>query len=372
MTTDRRALRLAVPTVLAVVALIAAGCGSDSDSGSGSGASDTALTVTATTTQVADLVRNVGGDRVTVEQLLQPNSDPHGYEPRPSDVRALAGSALVFRSGGDLDEWLSAVVDNAGGDAATVDLSESVDVHSGDDDHGRADEDGHADDDHADDDEHADDHVDDDHAADDDHADHGRDEGADDHGHDHGEEDPHWWQDPRNAIAAVGAIEAALIEADPDGRAEYEANAAAYVERLETLDREVAACIDRIPAADRKLVTTHDALGYYADRYGIETVGALIPSQSTAAQPSAGDTRALVEQIRAQGVRAIFPESSLSPRLERAVARETGARVGRALWADALGGEDSDGATYVDSIASNTEAIVDGLTGGEVACRPDA
>ena len=117
-----------------------------------------------------------------------------------------------------------------------------------------------------------------------------------------------------------------------------------------------------MPAARRKLVTTHDSLGYYADRYGLEVVGALIPSLSSQAQPSSKDTAELVDQIERLGVRAIFPESSLNPKLERAVARESGAEVGEALWADTLGAEGSSGATYVDSIRSNTRAIVGGLT----------
>ncbi|NLT04829.1 MAG: zinc ABC transporter solute-binding protein [Solirubrobacterales bacterium] len=357
---NRRPLAVAA-TLLATAALAAAGCGSSDESGG-----DAELTVTATTTQVADLVREVGGDRVDVNQLLEPNSDPHAYEPRPSDVASISDSEVLFRSGGDLDEWLAEVVENAGGEGVTVDLSESVELREGGHDHGdeehAEDEHGHEDGaDHADEahseEEHG--HEEESHAGEEDHA-------ADDHGHDH--EDPHWWQDPRNAIAAVAAIEAALIEADPDGAATYEANASAYVERLETLDSEVAACIEQIPAAQRKLVTTHDALGYYADRYDLEIVGALIPSLSTAAQPSARDTRELVDQIGAADVQAIFPESSLNPKLEQAVANETGATVGEALWADTLGPEGSGGATYVESIQANTEAIAAGLTGGTVSC----
>jgi len=359
---DRRRPLAATAVLIATAALVAAGCGS-SDSGDPGG--DAALTVTATTTQAADLVRAVGGDRVEVNQLLEPNSDPHAYEPRPSDVASIADSEVVMRSGGDLDEWLGEVVENAGGDPTIIDLSESVQLREGGHDHGDEeehageDEHGHEKEKHAGEDEHG---HEEEHADEDEHA------ATDDHGHDHDGEDPHWWQDPRNAIAAVGAIEAALIEADPDGRSEYEANAAAYVDRLRTLDREVAACIDAIPAAQRKLVTTHDALGYYADRYGIDVVGALIPSLSTAAQPSARDTRDLVEQIRAQDVQAIFPESSLNPKLEQAVARETGATVGDALWADTLGPEGSGAATYVESIEANTEAIAAGLSGGDVTC----
>lgn len=311
-----RPLPVFVLLAVAALAVGAAGCGEDR---SGPGREAT-LSVVATTTQVADFAREVGGDRVEVHQVLQANSDPHGYEPRPSDAEALADADLVLRSGGEVDEWLADLIDNAGGDAPTVELIEAVRTTEGED-HGA---------------------------------------------------DAHWWQDPRNAIAAVEAIAAALIETDPAGRAEYRADADAYVERVRALDRNVAACIDEIPPARRKLVTTHDALGYYADRYGIEVVGALIPSLSTAAQPSAGDIRELVDQIREQDVKAIFPESSIDPKLERAVARETGATVGRALWADTLGPAGSDGATYIQSIQSNTAALVEGLTAGTTHCRPEA
>lgn len=318
----------ALSSIAAVAALLVAGCGD-----SGGGGTGAELTVVATTTQVADLVRNAGGDRVAVHQLLQPNSDPHGYEPRPSDAAALADADVILRSGGEIDEWLDELIESAGGDATLVDLSDSVVTIEGEA-HGN----GEHDEPHREEEEH----------------------------------DPHWWQSPRNAVRTVEAIEAALADADPDGRAAYAGQADAYAARLRRLDREVAACIERIPPSKRLLVTTHDALGYYADRYGLRVVGALIPSLSTAAQPSARDTEELVDQIRELGVEAIFPESSLDPRLEQAVARETGAEVGRPLWVDALGPEGSDGETYVESIESNTAAIVEGLTGGAERCRPSA
>jgi ABC-type Zn uptake system ZnuABC Zn-binding protein ZnuA len=163
-----------------------------------------------------------------------------------------------------------------------------------------------------------------------------------------------------------------LSEADPDGAATYERNARAYGERLAALDRAVQRCIDQIPPAQRKLVTTHDALGYYADRYGLDVVGAVIPSLSTQAQASAGEVDELVATIRREGVKAIFAESSVSPELERRIAEQSGAVVGKALWADTLGPRGSDGDTYLKSIASNTRAIADGLSGGAVSCTlPD-
>jgi zinc/manganese transport system substrate-binding protein len=292
-------------------ALLATGCG-----GSDSRTGGAELTVVATTTQVADLVRNVGGDRVDVHGILGTNADPHEYEPRPSDVGAIADAPLVFKSGGDIDAWLDELIDSAGGDHRVVTLIDSV--HRIKDDKG--------------------------------------------------ETDPHWWEDPRNAIRAVAVIRDALSDADPAGRAAYSRNARAYLRKLEALDREIADCMRRVPADERKLVTTHDALAYFADRYDVEVVGALIPALSTQAQPSARDIDKLVEQIRREGVEAVFPETALNKRLESAVSREAGAQVGGQLWADALGPEGSGAATYLDAMRTNADTMAQGMSGGAVSC----
>lgn len=286
-----------------------AGCGDDDGSGS-------AVAVVATTPQAAEFVREVGGERVAVTQILAPNADPHEYEPRPSDAEALADADLVIRSGGDLDEWLDQLIEGSGTDAPQLTLIDAVETRTDD-----------------------------------------------------GEEDPHWWQDPRNAVRAVAAVRAELESVDPDGAADYRSAAAAYEDRLVRLDREIARCIDSVPPADRKLVTSHDALGYFADRYGIEVIGATIPSLSTQAQPSAGETAELVELIRSTGVRTIFPEAGVSQDLERAIADQAGASVGGELWADTLGPEGSAAATYAGAQQSNADELVRGFTGGETSCR---
>jgi ABC-type Zn uptake system ZnuABC Zn-binding protein ZnuA len=293
---------LAVAAAFAMAAL-----GSDGGGAAGSGRP----LVVATTTQAADLVRAVGGDRVRVTGVLAPNSDPHDYEVRPRDVKALVGARLVVRSGGDLDQWLQDAIDGAGTHAPVLTLIDAAGPEG---------------------------------------------------------EDPHWWQDPRRAERAVEAIRRSLTAADPAGAATFAARTDAYERRLRALDGAVARCLGEIPAAQRKLVTTHDALGYYARRYGIEVIGAVIPSLSTQAQPSAKDIAALVDTIRRAGVRAVFAESSVNPKVERAIAREAGAEVGRPLWADSLGPAGSSGATYLGSIRANTLAIVDGLSGGERTC----
>ena len=308
---------LVLVLVLGCVALLLTSCGEDADSGAGGGEAD--LTAVATTSQVADLVSNVGGARVEVEGILPPGGDPHAFEPRPSDAAALTDAAVVFRSGGDLDGWLDELLDNAGADAEVVSLIDHVHTIQAD----------------------------------------------------AGEEiDPHWWEDPRNAILAVAAVRDALTEVDPAGRDTFRRNAAAYTQRLRRLDSEIAACMAKVPAGRRKLVTTHDALGYFADRYHVEVVGALIPSLSTQAQPSVEDINALVGQIRDEGVKAIFPETAINDKLEQAVSREADAEVGAPLWTDSLGREGSTGDTYLEALSSNTEAMVDGMTAGKVACKP--
>jgi ABC-type Zn uptake system ZnuABC Zn-binding protein ZnuA len=308
-----RALIAVLAAVLAGAVLAACGSGGGDRGESGT------TTAVATTSQVADLARAVAGERAAVRQILQPNSDPHEYEPRPSDVRAVTAAGVVLRSGGDVDGWLDGILENAGSDATVVTMIDVMRPRRG-----------------------------------------GR------------EVDPHWWQDPRNAVKAVAAVEDALAAADPDGAAAYARAAEAYTRRLTALDTAVADCLGQLPAEERKLVTTHDALGYYARRYGLEVIGAVIPSLSTQAQASAGEVAELVDTIEREGVRAIFAESSVNPKLERVVADESGAAIGRPLWADTLGPAGSDGATYLESIAANTRAIADGLSGGSVRCRlPD-
>jgi ABC-type Zn uptake system ZnuABC Zn-binding protein ZnuA len=182
--------------------------------------------------------------------------------------------------------------------------------------------------------------------------------------------DPHWWHDPRNAEAAVRAIRSALTAADPRNAGAYRAHAAAYLARLRSLDAGIRACLAAIPSARRKLVSDHDAFGYFAHRYGIAIVGAVIPSQTTQAQASARDIAALVKLVRREHVRAIFPERSLSRKLAQQIARESGATSDEALYGDALGPEGSSGATYLAMEAANANAITRGLTGGAHGCSP--
>ncbi len=311
----RGAAGVGVATLM--LALAAAGCGgSDSDSGG-------ELAVVATTTQIGDWVAEVGGGAVAVDQILAPNTDPHAYEPRPSDVAAAADATVVFASGDDLDAWIGQIVADSGGDAEIVDLGAGVpDRLPG--------------------------------------------EGS---GEEASQYDPHWWHDPRNAAAAVREIAATLAAADPAHRRLYQRNAREYLRRIGRLEAGIVNCFDQIPVADRKLVTDHDAFNYFAERFGIDVIGAVIPAQTTQAQPSAKDVSELIDLIEREGVRAVFPESSLSARVAEAIARQTGAAADYELYGDTLGPADSDGATYLRMEAANAEAMARGFSDGRVGCR---
>jgi ABC-type Zn uptake system ZnuABC Zn-binding protein ZnuA/ABC-type Mn2+/Zn2+ transport system permease subunit len=297
--------RRAAAVVVAGIAL--GGCGASSGS-----SSDGSLRVVATTTQLADFARAAGGGRIEVTQLLRPNTDPHEYEPRPHDVLAVARADLVLRSGGEIDGWLSNVVEQAGGHATVLDV------------------------------------------------------GA---GRPYARAEAHWWHDPRDAAYAVVRIRAALARADPTDAGAFGRAARAYLARLHALERGVARCMASVPAAQRVLVTDHDAFGAFAARYGVRVVGAVIPARTTQAQPSAGELSRLAALIAREHVRAVFPETSVSPRLATAIARQTGAASRWSLYGDALGPAGSDGATYVQSEIHNADAMVRGFTGGARGCR---
>jgi zinc/manganese transport system substrate-binding protein len=309
----RRAVAVAAVTI--VLALIGAGCGS-SDS------SDGKLDVVATTTQIGDWVRTVAGSAVSVDQVLQPNTDPHEYEPRPSDVEAAASAELVFANGDELDSWIDQIVSDGGSEAEIVDLGAAVPERLP-----------------------------------------GESSGAE-----ASKYDPHWWHDPRNAEAAVREIARRLAATDPAHRAVYRRNAAAYLGRLHRLDAGIARCIGTVPPSERKLVTDHDAFGYFARRYGIDVIGAVIPSQTTQAQPSAQDVSKLIELIEREGVKAVFPESSLSAKVADAISRQTGASADYTLYGDTLGPEGSSGATYLSMEVANADAMVRGFTDGRHRC----
>ncbi len=317
----RRRRRRGGPLVAAALALLAfgaAGCATGDGGRTVTRADGTrALRVVATTTQLGDLVRQVGGPAVEVTQILRPNTDPHDYEPRPQDVLRTADAAVVFVSGDGLDHWMGDVVQQGGGDPAVVDLSRGLP-------HPLA---------------------------------------GDGEGEDAAREDPHWWHDPRNVEVAVRRIRDALVAADPALTAPVDARAEDYLGQVRATDAAIARCLSAVPRAQRQLVTDHDAFGYFARRYGITVVGAVIPSQTTQAQPSAGDVSRLARLVRAQGVKAIFPEHSVNAKLAQAIARQSGARADLELYGDTLGPPDSAGGTYLGMERANADAMARGFTG---------
>lgn len=312
----RRPRALAAAGASVLLALAAVGCGS-SAGGSGRG-----IAVVATTTQLGDVVRAVGGDDVSVTQILQPNTDPHEYEPRPRDVAATARAKVVFTNGDNLDAWMGKVVDESGGKPTVVDVGATVPDRLP----------------------------------------------GESTGPEASRYDPHWWHDPRNMEAAVETVRDALVAAEPGRKAPIERRAGAYLSKLRRLDRGIARCMAQVPAAQRKLVTDHDAFGAFARRYGITVVGAVIPSQTTQAQPSARQVSRLSALIRREGVKAVFPESSINPKLAEAIARQTGATANQTLYGDTLGPEGSAGATYLGMERANADAMVRGFTGGKARC----
>ncbi len=278
---------------------------------SAAGARGRPVVVVATTTQLADFARAVGGRAVSVQGILQPNSDPHEYEPRPRDAEALAGARLVLQSGDGLDAWLGRLRSQSDRPPLLV-LAAGLPVQR--------------------------------------------------------PGDPHWWHDPVDARAAVARIAGALARADPAHRELFAANARHYERRLSVLQASIARCVGAIAPEQRKLVTDHDAFGYFAARFGLRVVGAVIPALSTQAQPSAGDVARLAATVRRESVRAIFPERAANPALVRAIARQSGARSDLRLYGDTLGRAGSPGATYLGMEQSNADAIVRGLTGGRRGC----
>ncbi|WP_225853580.1 metal ABC transporter substrate-binding protein [Micromonospora sp. AMSO31t] len=302
---------------LAVAALGAvAGCGS-SDNGTPPAAAGGTVAVVATTPEVADFARNVGGDAVTVTQIIKPNVDPHEYEPTPADIQAIGKAALVVKNGVGLEEWLDQTIESAGFTGTVVDTSQGVALRKGDP---------------------------------------GDEEMADG--------DPHIWHNPRNAKVMAENIEKALVAADKGHADTFRANFQAYAAKLDKLDADNERKFAALPADQRKLVTNHDAFGYYIDRYQLQFVGSVIPSLDTSAELSAKQLQDLVAKIKATGTKAIFSESSLPPKAAEAIARQAGVKVvggEDALYGDSLGPEGTPQGTYLGAEEHNTDTIVAAL-----------
>ena len=348
------------------------------------------LPVVATFSILGDMVERVGGAHIALTTLVGPDGDTHVFQPTPQDARAVAEAKVVFINGLEFEGWLERLVEAAAFQGQTVVATDGIEAiafeehdahgdeheghadHDGHDDHddAHADHDDHDHDKHDDHDKHGEEHADhdshgDEHAGHDDHDDHEEhgDEHAghdDHHGHDHGAFDPHAWQSVENAILYVNNIASGLAEADPQNAGAYEANRAAYVAELEALAAEVAATMGAIPADRRTVVTSHDAFGYFAAAYDLTFEAP--QGMSTESEASAADVAALITQIRAEGISAVFVESITDNRLMQQIANETGATIGGTLYSGALSGPDGPAATYVDMIRHNTKTLSEALT----------
>lgn len=259
-----------------------------------------------------DLVRNIGGKSVAATTLVGRNGDVHVYVPTPGDVKMVAVADVVFVNGLGLEGWLDRLVAASGTHARLVIASDGVKPRHG--------------------------------------------SGAGDRAG----IDPHAWQSVANAKIYAGNIHDALSAVDPAGKDDYDANATIYLGKLDTLDTEIRASIERIPVQRRKIVTTHNAFGYFSDAYGIEFIAP--EGLSTDAEPSARSMAKLIEQIRREKIPAVFIENVADPRLMRRIVEETGAKIGGVLYSDALSPPDGPAATYIDLMRNNVRELTRALS----------
>lgn len=296
---------------LLLVALTMAASATLTACGSTSAPEDARLRVVATIAPVGALAQAVAGDAVSLHVIAGAGVDPHEYQLKTADARAIANAQLILRNGLGADAFLDKALSNSRGSVVT--LTDTLTLREGPSGDGAA----------------------------------GR--------------DPHVWHDPRNDIVMVDVIVKTLADADPAHAATFEANGRAYQERLRQTDREVQALIDGIPPANRKMVTDHEAFGYFAARYGLTVVGTVIPGVTTASEPSAASVAALIQTIRREGVRAVFAEGSVDPKVARRIAEEANVRIVDDLYGDSLGAPGSGADTIEGMLLSNARKIADAL-----------
>jgi ABC-type Zn uptake system ZnuABC Zn-binding protein ZnuA len=320
-----------------------------------------ALDVVATTSILADVAQAVGGDLVTVTSLVPVGADTHAYQPTASDAVRVAQADLLLTVGAGYESFLGGLLENAGTDVPTVIVTNGLEIlpyghHDEDDDHVEATAEA----------DHADEHLgvlgdDLDCAADEDHAE--EDAAGEDHAdeHAHGECDPHVWMDVQNVIGWANTIAAAFSERDPAHAEAYRANADAYIAELEALDTEIRAAVESLPEERRVFVTNHEFLAYYAHAYGFEIAATVLPGGATGSEVAPQELAALIDLVRAEGVPAIFAETSANPRIADALANEAGIEIAT-LYSESLGEAESGAATYIDMMRYNTTVIVEALS----------
>lgn len=356
----------------AAAALALASCSTGAPGGDSSG---DRLSVVATTTQLTDFASEVGGDDIELTGLLAPGSSAHHFDPTPDDLLTLGKADVLIVNGAGLDEFIDSAIESSGFSGLVIDASDGVDLalakeitleantgEAGEHDHADGeDHDATAEEEHAHEESAADEH------AHDDGHDHAEEEQAEEahseeeHDHDHGDLNPHLWTSLTFAQGMVHEIAHGLGEADKANAEVYEERAHEYMDKLAVLDTWIGAQFERVPADQRVLVTGHDSLRYYLHDYDIAFAGSLLPSFEDNAEPSAAEIDALVESIKTSGVKAIFVESSLSPKLAETVAQEAGVQVidAESLFVDSLGAEGSGAETYLSATEHNTRVILE-------------
>jgi zinc/manganese transport system substrate-binding protein len=272
------------------------------------------LKVVASFSILGDMVRNVGGERIELVTLVGPNGDAHVYSPTPADGRRLTEAKIVFTNGLKFEGWIDRLIKSSGTKAARVEAAKGVKPLKGE-------ESGHG---------------------------HG-------HHHDHGGSDPHAWQSIGNAKIYVANVRDALIAADAAGKEAYEANAGAYLKRLDELEAEVKSLVASIPAERRRIITSHDAFRYFEAAYGIDFVSP--QGVSTESEASAKDVARIIQQIRREKIGAVFVENVSDARLMERIAKETGAKIGERVYSDALSEPNGPAGTYIDMMRHNIRAF---------------
>ena len=310
------------------------------------------LNVVATFSILGDMVQQVGGDRVKVTSLVGPDGDTHVYRPTPKAAKAIAQTKVLFVNGLEFEGWIERLVESSGFKGRMITATAGIEALKMEEEGHDDDHDKHGKKDHHDD---HDKHGKKDHH--DDHDKHGKKDGHEHHHH--GEYDPHAWHSLANARIYVRNIADGLAAADPQGAKAYRANAERYIKQITSLESEMEKAMKSVSADGRKVITAHDAFGYLGSTYGIKFLAPV--GISTEAEASAGDVAKLIRQIKKEKISAIFIENISDRRLLDQIVRETGARIGGALYSDALSKANGPAGTYLDLMRHNIGTLVKAL-----------
>lgn len=298
------------------------------------------LKVLTSITILQDITQNVAGDKASIESLVPTNGGIHEYEPKPEDVKRIAEADLVLVNGAGLEQFLDKLISDSGTKAKLVTVSQGVpiqqfqDIEAADQPITSATILG----------------ISGSYAC-----------GAPKPGEEAGDCDPHMWQSVANVMIYTLNIRDALSAADPDNADAYNVNAGNYLAKLQKLDADILTATAGLPADNRVLVTNHDALGYYASRYGFKVLGVVLPGGTTGQEPDPQQVAALIDTIKKEKIKAIFVENIASDKMAQQIASEAGTKVVQALYTDALGEPNSSGATYIDMMYANLKTIQDAL-----------